>query len=348
MKAKINKVDSNVKPSTIKKQEIPQIILSEPVGISSRVTDYKNDKLTNIIYDYTSSSFKKVDIYNNSIYYMQKIWIKTPIIKIFRPIYLPNEKCKNSVPLTLLLNTGVPDISLLHSFIKRMELKVSKIVKTATGNLKLKNKSSLKTIENFPPIFNINMPFTKIGDNYEFNFHIYNGSNQRINMDRLKNSVKTALYLELSNIWISETHFGYTWNVLQMKVYPEIVFKECLFDSDDEDVCDKKKNDECYHCLYCPNNHIRTMYTFVNNAPQQTHIHAPPPPPPPPAIMPVLSKPTQAAPKKPQIKAFALTIQDLQSIKLKPLKVRDEHSPNPVSDEQLKNEKLLQIREKLK
>lgn len=297
----------------------------EPIGINNRLTDHINDKLLNIVYDAPTS--KTLNIYNNSIYYMQKIWIRTPILKIFRPMYLPTDKCKKSVPLTLLLNDMVPEAIYLHTFIKRLELKITKQVKLITNNNKLKNKSALKNIENFPPIFNVNMPFNKLENGYEFNFHIYNAANQRINIESIKNGKSTSLYLELTSIWINDTHFGYNWNIMQMKLYPELEFNKCLFD--DEEVINNAPS-ECYHCLYCPNNHIRTLFNQPCYIPLVTKVSTVPVPPPMPKTVPVFSKE----------KSYVPTVSDILSIKLKPVTRKEkEESDSPID--------LLKIKEKL-
>lgn len=320
----------------------------EPIGINNKLTDH-HDKLLNLASDY---SFKTLNIYNNGIYYMQKIWIKTPILKVFRPIYLPNDKCKNAIPLKLLLNDMVPETVYLTNFIKRVELKVAKIIKLATNNNKLKNKSAIENIESFPPIFNINMPFSKIDSEYEFNFHIYNGSNQRINMDNIKKAASVSLYLELTNIWVNNDNtYGYNWTVLQMKVYPEILFNKCLFDDIDFDVpAINIKNSECYHCLYCPNNHIRTLYSFptnqCNHTIPQTINTVPLPPPLPPIIPPKLVKEKNTTERitKDVVKkeiSYVPTINDILSVKLRPLKITS------VENLTQKNE-LLSIKDNLK
>lgn len=299
-------------------------IETEPKGISNRLTDYVNDKLGNIVFDHMSSGYKQINLYNNSIYYMQKIWIRTPILKIFRSLYLPNDKIKNSVPLNLLLTTSIKQISQLHTFIKRVELKATQIIKTITNNQKLKLLSSLKNYENFPPVFVTSMPFTKVNDSYEFNFHIYNKKNKRIGIESVKKGIETEVFLELSHIWYNDINYGCSWNVVQMRMYPEIIFGECLFeDSDEEDInekeCDNRK-EECYHCLFCPNNHIRTAYIPQNSFIPHTPIPIPPPPPP---RLGTYTKSVNSekivTKNEKQAKTFTLTLTDLLSVKLKPL-----------------------------
>lgn len=337
--------ENNVKPSSISKTKT--LHKNEPIGIHNKLTDH-HDKLLNLASDY---SFKTLNIYNNGIYYMQKIWIKTPILKVFRPIYLPNDKCKNAIPLKLLLNDMVPETVYLANFIKRVELKVAKIIKVVTNNSKLKNKSAIENIESFPPIFSINMPFSKIDTEYEFNFHIYNGSNQRINMDNIKKATSVSLYLELTNVWVNNDNtFGYNWNVMQMKVYPEILFNKCLFDDIDLDVpAINIKNSECYHCLYCPNNHIRTLYSFPTTQCNHNIVTSPIPPPLPPSMPKqqtivknnIIEKPIKDNNKK-EI-SYVPTINDILSVKLKPLKTL----PPIIENESDKND-LLSIKNNLK
>ena len=362
----MRKSDTNVKPSEVKKansivQDAKHPIFNKiepPKGIENRITDYRNDKLGNLVYDHASTSFKNVNIYNNKIYYMQKIWIRTPVLKIFRPIYHPNDKIKNSIPLSLLLIDTIKDVESLIHFIKRLEMKVTKIIKTITNNPKMKLKSSIKTYEGFPPVLFINMPFNKINDQYEFTFNIYNKSNNRINIDSIKKGVETAVYMELSGIWYSDTHYGCVWNVMQMKIYPEIIFGTCLFEDEDDDndfkdvILDKQ---ECYHCLYCPSNHIRTSYSFSPPT-QYAHVHSMPPlpPPPPPLYIPQRTDRDIREPIMPITTtkpAFTLSLSDLLSVKLKPVDNRvidKKKSPLGIRSDSDTNRELDECKKNLK
>lgn len=374
----MRKSDTNIRPSDVKKGTShistdikPTITINRmepPEGIINRVTDYHNDKLANLVYDHATPSFKHINLYNNKIYYMQKIWIRTPVLKVFRPIYPPNDKIRGAVPLSLLLIDSIKDVSNLISFIKRLEIKVTKIIRAVTNNSKLKLKSSLKNYDGFPPVLFVNMPFNKVNDQYEFSFNIYNKANQRINIDSIKKASETCLYLELSDIWYSDTHYGCTWNVMQMKIYPEIIYGECLFEDEEEDIKSHvTEKQECYHCLYCPSNHIRTMYSF---SPQYNCTVPPPPPPmntafrPPPPPLPTnmitssndrnINKEATPYNNKP---AFTLSLSDLLSVKLKPLDKRivdrkrsplSTNTDSPKSADSNTNKNILECKKNLK
>ena len=237
-----------------------------------------DDKLTNItIEQLYNNKYTKLDIYNHldtdinhdNIY--QKIWILTPKLKIYSVINKMFDKFNYSLPFKLLLFNNNPEHKKLILFIKRLERKIIMDLKKSMNNIK--NKSSLENRDNYV-IFSTLMPI----NNGELSFHIYNSNNYRISLDEVRSKLDTRIYLELSNIYISDNFVGYNWTVLQMKVYPGFDFSKCLFD----DVCineEKDKKESCYHCMFCPSNHVRTALN------SNIHPSSIPPPPPPPILM---------------------------------------------------------------
>lgn len=232
--------------------------------ITKCLTDI-NDKKMDIIsseLQYHYASYKKINIYNRKIKIpLQKIWIKTPTVKIFGTSF--NRKMSKSNQLTVLLSPNMGEIKSFYFFIKRLEKKIKPILKTMI-NEDVKFRSCLSKKDNFDPLMNINMPCEKIGDCHEYLFQIYNQYNKRILINELKNGSYTSSFIELSEVWIKDNKAGINWNVLQLKVYPEFNFTKCYFDNDvKEEVQDK--NNECFHCLYCPNAHVRTHYCNNTN-----------------------------------------------------------------------------------
>lgn len=291
--------------------------------MKDKLTDYKTDDLSNLINDpiqSTSAIYQKINIYNNIDIPLQKIWLKTPKLKLFRSIKSPNGKFNRSIPLQIMLDEKNKDSRKLRIFMRKLEIKINKLVRELTDNNKIKSKTSMKKIIGFPQIMSVNMPFTKVNDCYEFNFHIYNNTNKRINIDYLESGTDLALILELSEVWISATSFGYNWTVKQLKVYPKLDFSKCLFIEDDDIDAEPVIQEECYHCMYCPNNHIRTHVCgnipFVPTVPV-AYMASPPPPPP---YMPKISVKQSNNPIK-ITKNFAPTVADLMKIKLRPISV---------------------------
>ncbi len=332
------------------------------MSIKDKLTDYKTDDLTNIINDpiqSTSPVYEKINIYNNNIDSpLQKIWIRTPSLKIFRSVKSPNGRFNRSIPLQLVLNENDKATRKLRIFMRKLEIKVNKLIRELTNNNKIKSKTSLKKIPGFPQIMTVNMPFNKVNDCYEFNFHIYNNLNKRINFDYLESGSFVSAFLELSEVWISSVSFGYNWTVKQLKIYPKLDFSKCLFDDIDTDnkVEEVTVQEECYHCMYCPNNHIRT-HCCSNNLSNHPFTYdqrpkndygqqiQPPNLPPPPPIY--LNNNTNN--NNQTIKKFAPTITDLLNVKLKPIKCNIDSPENPyIGNVIINSDDLISTKNKLK
>ena len=109
----------------------------------------------------------------------------------------------------------------------------------------------------------INLPKFKFNNSNYLSFKIFNHNNKLINPKVLEKGCKISCFLELSEIWLNEKHIGCNWNVLQMKVYPELVFNKCLFY--DEEPFEIKNENECFHCNNCINSHCNHNSTFLNS-----------------------------------------------------------------------------------
>ncbi|AYV82126.1 MAG: hypothetical protein Homavirus9_8 [Homavirus sp.] len=332
-------------------------------SILKLLTDYKTDELVDLLYDDTNynksklnSKYQKIYVYNKKTNNpLQKIWVQTPKMKVVRPTLVLNEKLNQTIPLYIMLSNN--DFS---KFLKNLERKLHSHVKNITKNASIKIKSVIKQSDNFPTTMHVSMPFTKIDKCVEFNFHIYNEYNKRININQINSGSYVSSIIELSDIWIGENTFGINWNVLQLKLYPEFDFTKCLFIDEGSDILkgdnsngdnsngdnsngDNLKEDnlnECYHCTYCPNvrTHfcINSILPYLSNLsnlsnsnmdasvshPIQHLIQHPIPPPP------LLSGPADQLkknqPYKPDIpkipKPFIPSVTDLLSIKLRPVK----------------------------
>ena len=214
--------------------------------------DYNNiffDKICNFY-----KSYKKIDVYNlNSNQSLQKLWIKITNVKLYTSIY---EKNNNSF---IVFNNNHSDN--IMKFINKIDKKIKKHFKSYKLNLK-------KTIIDKIPfnIMKINLPKVNINNSTHLSFNIYNHNNKLINPKILEKGCKISCFLELSEIWISETNIGCNWNVLQMKIYPELLFNKCMFY--DEEPIQIKNETECFHCLNCihsNNSHNTTPIIQTNN-----------------------------------------------------------------------------------
>lgn len=283
--------------------------------INKILTKYKTDNLNDLIHDdlnYKSKNYKEFNVYNSKIEKaLQKVIVKSPKLMISNKIYEPNEKSKSG-NLSVILYKDDYSIKKFYFFIRRMEKRIKSIIEEDFEE-KLELRSSIRIVDNFYPIFNLSMPYVKVDNNYEFKFHIYNQTNNRINIQDLDSGIYVSFYMMLDSIWVGKTSYGCNWEILQIKAYRPIDFSVCLFDDYDEDNEENnhQNSGDCYHCLYCPNNHVRTrFYTEPINYKQIPDI------PPPPLVKNIKKENNNNGEKH---KAYVPSINDLLSVKLKPI-----------------------------
>jgi len=208
-----------------------------------------------------SVNYKHLIISNSLLGDIQTLILKLPKLRI-RSIYQINQKIKLSTPIKLSIYTGVPDNNKLLTFLTRLENEVTRKIRTITGNKQLQLSSCITKFTDYYPDFKVNAPFTKLGNCVEFSFEIFGRYNRRVNFESLVKGIQISCYIELDHVWVGENNFGLSWIIKRAKVYPEKIWNSSnVFDSDDEE--DEKEEDnikpkECYHCMYCPNNHVRT------------------------------------------------------------------------------------------
>jgi hypothetical protein len=338
--------------------------------ISKLMTDYINDDLKGIINDEIQThgyKYKKINIYNKKIQVpLQKIWIRIPKVKVFKPVFTSNNKQKKSLQLTTILGPKIGKVKKFYFFVKRLEKIVKMLIKKINGcNKNLQVKSAIRSVDNFDPVMNLRLPCKNTDSNcHEFLFHIYNHLNKRVNLDVINSGVYASAYIELSEVWLGENEFGFNWNVLQLKLYPNFDFNACLFI--DEVIDDKSDDDtnECYHCLYCPNVHVRThmcnqqIFSAAekNKIEHETQIHInysqidkilPPPPPPH-----ILSKRTQLPnhqfanknnnQSSPMV--FSPSVKDLLGVKLRPINKVEDCPTDIIKKNNLCNDKTESIK----
>jgi hypothetical protein len=257
------------------------------------------------------TNYKKINVYNKTIKKpLQKIWLRTPQLKIFKQSSI-NAKHKLSIPLKAAINPYDKDCKKLIAFIRNFETLADSYIKENV-NADLTGRSSLTKFDKLPTIMTFAMPYKTVSENsLEFNFHIYNSHNKRVTLSTVESNCYTALFVELADIWINGTEYGYNWNVLQMKLYPEFDFTQCLFLDEATEETPAPPPNECYHCLYCPNLHVRTHERFT--------------PPPPPPMTPTVTKAATTSNNSNNNKnnissgVFVPTVKDLLSVKLRPV-----------------------------
>ncbi len=282
------------------------MILYHAMPLSDKLTDYKTDKLDKLIHDELqqhSRKYKRLTIYNDRFKDpLQKILIRMPKVKILRTVTTPTNYKRRSIPLVTIMPTIRSDVKRFNNFMIRIEKYVIKLVKELTGNNTMNLRSNIRITDNFPPSLVLQLPFKKIDDCYEFQFHAYNEANERINIDELVSGTNMSAFIELTNIWIGDNDCGINWNIKQLKIYRNFDFTRCLFMDENPIIPEPPK--ECYHCTYCPNAHVRT-HVCAKSTPA-----APPPPPMP--MLPIAKNTSND--NKPR---FMPSPADLLSVKLK-------------------------------
>lgn len=351
-------------------------------NIDNLVTNYIEDDLSGLVITdklYHGSSYKKINVYNKLIKTpLQKIWIRMPKVKIFKStigLFLDQK----SIPLSVYLAPNIGKVRKFRVFIKKLERKIKKLL-----GFKNLGKSAIKKLDNFPDIFTVKMKSEKVNNCHEFKFHVYNNFNKRVNLTTLKSGTYISAYIELSEVWINGDDFGFNWSVLQMKVYPEFDFTKCLFLDETDCESEDEQPDECYHCMYCPNKHVRTHFCpsshpHISNASNAqnsfnfNNFNNSNIPPPPPMNIPInnpinITKPLPKIPtdktNSPQNnkndneqRSFFVppSVQDLLSVKLKPVKKNndkynnDKNNDNKNNDSENDKDKIIKdVKSKLK
>lgn len=246
-----------------------------------------HDTMTDYVLDY-----KKINLYNKGIKNpCQKIWVFTPKLKMHGKINFSKKQSQIALLSLLLHEDYETDTNTLQNFIERLEKHCRSIVIEQTGNKKLKLKSCIKNNNAFYPNLTLQLPYSKKDDIIQFNFDIYDMQNNKINHNTVIYGSYVRAYIEVSELWINKKEYGINLKILQMKVYPEFNFKQCLFDDEYQFVNDKEP---------------------IANPYQELPRKIPPPPP--------------IKPMAKMIKPFIPSVNDLLSIKLKPIKKEDEES----------------------
>jgi len=184
--------------------------------IKNRLTNYKTHNIDNMHYDDMSSygiTYYKMNFYNSEIKFpLQKYWLFIPKIRILSN-YMQSIK--------IVLSSELEDVVDLEKFIKKLQKRIKKIVRTKT-NKKYKMKSCLQTFDHFPTTMSIKVNSKTC---------IFDNTSKRIPTANVKSDQIVSLYIELTEIWIDDVQFGFNWNILQMKIHADIDFSICLIDN---------------------------------------------------------------------------------------------------------------------
>jgi len=299
----LKKSSSLMQVSNIKKQGAVNSILTNYKEYST-LEKFKNFalQLKYAPLDQVSPNYKNLYISNGNIQHdIVPIIIKLSDVRI-RSIYNVNSKIKQSIPIWLSINNELLENAKLLTFLTRLENEIERKIKEITSKI-LQKTSCITKHPRYYHDLKINAPFTRIGNCLEFPFTILGKNNKPINFTSIARGTKmNRCYIELENVWISDTAFGINWTLKRANVKPESIWKKKgnVFDDEEEDIDDDDEGEiipkECFHCMYCPNNHVRThcclgtieenkVHHIINASSKpinsNTSNTCPPPPPPP-------------------------------------------------------------------
>jgi len=233
-------------------------------AIDDKLTDYHSADFSKYHVHSFSKKSSRINVYNGEYGDLQKVWIKTPMVKVFKPCGKGFGKYST---LTFLLGTDDPHIKKFKSYIKKLEKTIRKLVKGTCGIDGLQFKSCLSKNDPFPYHMTVNMHFVENGGCRDYAFSMYDHKNRRTSPENIESGTFAIAYIRLNYVWTNSEKYGIHFDVLQMKIIPEFYFSECLF-ADDTDSDKYEPKEECYHCLYCPNNYGRThVCGNQNNSP---------------------------------------------------------------------------------
>lgn len=155
----------------------------------------------------------KTYVYNSSVDIpLHKVWLKVNKVKIFNILKLPDNNRKMIILFSPLNKKTKKILDLIISIEKHI------------NSNQYTTCSPLKMIDDYMAIMIIDIPMKK----EKYQFKIFDDDNEEI--DNISINDDIGLYMELNYIWDDEVQIGYTWKVLQIKVYKKISFDICLFD----------------------------------------------------------------------------------------------------------------------
>ena len=191
-------------------------------NIESHLTQISDDLanlMTDDIQQYTGD-YRKINIFNNNIKLpLQKIWLLTPKLKMLGNIYIVGKQ-KPVGSISLILYEIDNEIKKFREFINKLELRMGEIIEETLGS-GLILKSLIKTTDTFFPSLTLQLPLNKK--------NIFDVNNEIIKHDCVDSGSFVMAYIELSDVWLSNTVYGINLTILQMKAYPEFDFTKCIF-----------------------------------------------------------------------------------------------------------------------
>ena len=260
--------------------------------IQKLLTDYEKEDFGIVVGTMQPyiNGYQRVNVYNKNINSpLHKIWLRFPKVKLLSRFSIDN---KQSYRVKIAIAPMTGKNKKIVQFIENLEKMVGKEVVKEEENVTM--KSSIKKINSYMAI----MDWKVLKKDKKFGFCAFDHNNKKIDVLDVKNGSNVSCYLELSEVWVSDTEYGFNWNILQIKTYPVFDFTKCLFDDEEVD------EEEEFVCSQCKNG---------NYTPPTTKHHSPPPKMPP-KQKPIPSK-KDGSPKKKVMGTFIPSVSMLQNIR---------------------------------
>ena len=185
--------------------------------------------LTGINDDLTNLLYDTIEGYQKMVVYNNRI--KRPFQKIW--VLTPKLRTLNKIYIPQGGKTGLLSLVLFEEDPEALQLKkfIERLEEKIGENVEnLQLKSSVKNYDKFYPTLTVQMPFTRKDDQVVFDCNIYDENNQKISYREIKPGSYVKAFIEVSYVWLGETEFGVNLKVFQMKSFPELDLQNCLFE----------------------------------------------------------------------------------------------------------------------
>lgn len=190
--------------------------------------DCKILKANNIMID--NILFKKrisvgTKIFKYPIKYLgNDLIIQTPILYLPFGIYKCGNKCYlNASFLNVTVDKEMADYK---QIIQKLN---SKVIKHISKNYKDKNLEFVDSIKKSNELYPDRMRF-----NLQEDILIFSDKKKLLDFEYLKAKSYTKFLVSPVNIWLNESKYGITWQILQIKIYPQTILNTYSFIDDDE------------------------------------------------------------------------------------------------------------------
>jgi hypothetical protein len=198
-----------------------------------------------------SNNFLKVPIKINIKGKKKPFLFQTP--KMFIPFGINKNDNYNNIYLDISFRDKEynPDVKKFFLFLKKIRSKIKQLLISEKIIKRTKNNPEfIDSIKKDNYGERLTTKFNNVDGNYSIN--IYDNKKNKKKIEDIKKGIYTILIINLSDIWIvldensKPLQYGFTWLVMQMKIYEPLNLKDYCFieSSDDEEIITEEKKTE--------------------------------------------------------------------------------------------------------